>query len=78
MLQKLVRRMTRFVIDKPIAAALAEITSVCKDSKFLVKQSTEVQLTISLLDRRLLPLEFKATAYAMGGKTLLDFRLSKV
>lgn len=79
MLQKLVRRMTRFVIGKPIAESLAEVKKACSTVlNFAVKQSTPAQLTVSTMDCRRMPLLFKMTAYGMNGKTLMDFRLSKV
>nr|CAD7445151.1 unnamed protein product [Timema bartmani] len=75
--QKLVKRMTRFFVRSSCDEIVKLLCSVLEKNGCSWKLHTANVLTITSLDRRKMPLVFKAMALEMDGKTLVDFRLSK-
>nr|CAD7405515.1 unnamed protein product [Timema cristinae] len=75
--QKLVKRMTRFFVRSSCDEIVKLLCSVLEKNGCSWKLHTSNVLTITSLDRRKMPLVFKAMALEMDGKTLVDFRLSK-
>nr|CAD7412739.1 unnamed protein product [Timema poppensis] len=75
--QKLVKRMTRFFVRSSCDEIVKLLCSVLERNGCSWKLHTSNVLTITSLDRRKMPLVFKAMALEMDGKTLVDFRLSK-
>ncbi|KAJ8316319.1 hypothetical protein KUTeg_006333 [Tegillarca granosa] len=76
-LQKLVRRMTRFFVKTDKEATINEIEKLCEQLGYTWKKNTPGMVTVITMDRRKMPLVFKACILEMGENLLLDFRLSK-
>lgn len=75
--QRLVKRMTRFFVSTKCDETIKRLTTVLDRLGYTWKVNDDSSVTISTLDRRKLPLTFKANLLEMDGKILLDFRLSK-
>uniref|UniRef100_A0A915J9Z8 non-specific serine/threonine protein kinase n=1 Tax=Romanomermis culicivorax TaxID=13658 RepID=A0A915J9Z8_ROMCU len=77
-MQKLVKRMTRFVTKERTEKIFDEIKFWSSASGFAVKYVSACQLTIQGTDSRGSNLSFKVTAYeTFDQRVLIDFRLSK-
>jgi hypothetical protein len=77
-LQRLVRRMTRFVLQAELDQIYEELSGVFKELEFTFKRNNAHLFTVSTSDRRKKPLVFKATLIELETKDYLcDFRLSK-
>ncbi|BES94301.1 serine threonine-protein kinase [Nesidiocoris tenuis] len=76
-LQKLVRRMTRFTVCLDLDEASDELKRIFGALKFEWKMGVATHFTVSTLDRRNNQLIFKANVMSMDRGTLLDFRLSR-
>ncbi|KAL5020180.1 hypothetical protein ScPMuIL_003072 [Solemya velum] len=76
-MQKLVRRMTRFFVKTSKEDTLREMDKAIEQLGFTFKKNSPQMATISTLDRRRMPLVFKATLLEMGDNLLVDFRLSR-
>lgn len=75
--QRLVKRMTRFFVSTKCDETIKLLTTVLDRLGFTWKINDDSTVTISTVDRRKIPLTFKANLLEMDGKILLDFRLSK-
>lgn len=75
--QRLVKRMTRFFVSTKCDETIKRLTTVLDRLGYTWKLNDDSTVTISTVDRRKLPLTFKANLLEMDGKILLDFRLSK-
>jgi serine/threonine-protein kinase CHEK1 len=75
--QRLVKRMTRFFVTTKCEETIKRLTTVLDTLGYTWKLNDDSTVTISTVDRRKLPLTFKANLLEMDGKILLDFRLSK-
>merc|ERR1712142_41019 len=77
-IQRLVKRMTRFVVTAQLEEVAAELSRVFEDLEFVFKKNNAHTFTLSTVDRRKKPLVFKATLIELETKDFLcDFRLSK-
>lgn len=77
-LQRLVRRMTRFLIKKSLEQAQEKLQTVLTEQKLQFKQVTSTQYTVSTRDGRGKILSVKIQLLEMlEDNILLDFRLSK-
>ena len=77
-IQRLVKRMTRFVVTARLEEVGAELTRVFDDLECAFKKNNAHTFTVSTVDRRKKPLVFKATLIELETKDFLcDFRLSK-
>lgn len=77
-LQRLVRRMTRFIISLKITPAKDKLTNVVDKLKITCRQPTPNNFTLQTVDRRNTILSFKVQLIEMmEGNLLVDFRLSK-
>jgi len=76
-LQRLVKRMTRFWVKTDREGTERELREVIDRMNYSCKVNSPGILTISTLDRRGMPLVFKATLIETDRKVLLEFRLSK-
>ncbi|XP_034947360.1 serine/threonine-protein kinase grp [Chelonus insularis] len=74
--QKLVRRMTRFFVKTNCEDTVNRLVDVLKKQKYNYRVNVGI-VTISTVDRRKMPLVFKAMIVDMDNKILVDFRLSK-
>ncbi|XP_014667982.1 PREDICTED: serine/threonine-protein kinase Chk1-like isoform X2 [Priapulus caudatus] len=78
LLQKLVKRMTRFIVTTAADETIDRLTTVLKDMPgYSYKHNSLGEVTITTRDRRNVPLVFKAHLLDMNSNILLDFRLSK-
>lgn len=75
--QRLVKRMTRFFVTTKCDETIKRLSTVVERLGYTWKVHDDSSITISAIDRRNLPLTFKANLLEMDGKILLDFRLSK-
>ncbi|KAK3107872.1 hypothetical protein FSP39_024097, partial [Pinctada imbricata] len=75
--QKLVRRMTRFFVKTDREATTKEMDRMCETLGYNWKYNSPGMVTIATMDKRNMPLVFKASLIEMGETFLLDFRLSK-
>ncbi|XP_045200071.2 serine/threonine-protein kinase Chk1-like [Mercenaria mercenaria] len=76
-MQKLVRRMTRFFVKTDKNDTLTEMDRICESLGYAYRRSSPGVTTVTLKDKRGMPLVFKACLMEMGENLLLDFRLSK-
>jgi len=77
-IQRLVKRMTRFVVTAHLDEVAAELARVFGDLECVFKKNNAHTFTVSTVDRRKKPLVFKATLIELETKDFLcDFRLSK-
>eukprot|EP00058_Branchiostoma_floridae_P027977 XP_002613468.1 hypothetical protein BRAFLDRAFT_71929 [Branchiostoma floridae] len=76
-LQRLVKRMTRFVTKCETEKALAELKAVVDKLGLSWKKVHANQISVSTTDKRGSQLIFKVFLYDMNGYRLVDFRLSK-
>ncbi|CAH1263829.1 CHEK1 [Branchiostoma lanceolatum] len=76
-LQRLVKRMTRFVTKVETEKALAELKVVVDKLGLSWKKVHPNQISVSTTDKRGSQLIFKVFLYDMNGYRLVDFRLSK-
>ena len=76
-LQKLVKRMTRFLVTTDLEKTEIELKERLASLKYQCKVITPGIVTISCVDRRGSPLVFKASLIEMDKQVLLDFRLSR-
>ena len=77
-IQRLVKRMTRFVVMAKLDEVGAELARVFEELEFTFKKNNAHTFTLSTTDRRKKPLAFKATLIELETKDYLcDFRLSK-
>jgi len=77
-IQRLVKRMTRFVVMAKLEEVGSELTRVFEELEFTFKKNNAHSFTLSTTDRRKKPLVFKATLIELESKDFLcDFRLSK-
>ncbi|CAI6358104.1 unnamed protein product [Macrosiphum euphorbiae] len=73
-MQKLVKRMTRFLVNLDYKAALSNLELFLDDLGYIWKINTPSLLTITTTDQRLV---FKSNVIPMNQQTLIDFRLSR-
>ncbi|XP_012266279.1 serine/threonine-protein kinase grp [Athalia rosae] len=76
-LQKLVRRMTRFFVKSECDNIAKKLVSHLEHEGYTCRISEVGVITVATVDRRKMPLVFKANIVDMDGKILVDFRLSK-
>ncbi|KAI0216718.1 Serine/threonine-protein kinase Chk1 [Lamellibrachia satsuma] len=76
-MQRLVRRMTRFLVKTNAEDTMTQLIEVFEKAGYGLKKSSPGQLTITMADRRRMQLTFKACLIEMGSNILVDFRLSK-
>jgi len=76
-LQRLVKRMTRFWVRTEKETTERELREVLDRMHYTCKMHSPGIFTVSSLDRRGMPLVFKATLIEMDKKVLLEFRLSR-
>jgi len=76
-MQKLVRRMTRFLVTLSTEDALKQLISVLDELGLAWKLTSPLLVTISTVDKRKNALVFKSMILEMNPHTLIDFRLSK-
>lgn len=75
--QRLARRMTRFFVKVECDVAVKWLVNCLENENYTYRINDFGTITISTVDRRKMPLVFKANIIDMDGKILLDFRLSK-
>ncbi|XP_017886300.1 serine/threonine-protein kinase grp isoform X1 [Ceratina calcarata] len=75
--QRLVRRMTRFFVKTSLEETVNRLTECIKHESYTYRINNVGTITIQTVDRRKMPLFFKANIVEMDGKILVDFRLSK-
>ncbi|CAK9794733.1 Serine/threonine-protein kinase grp [Anthophora plagiata] len=75
--QRLVRRMTRFFVKTELETTIKRLINCLKNESYTYRINNFGTITISTVDRRKMPLVFKANIVEMDGKILVDFRLSK-
>lgn len=75
--QRLVRRMTRFFVKTAFETTAKRLLSCLQDESYTYRINDFGTVTISTVDRRNMPLVFKANIVEMENKILVDFRLSK-
>ncbi|XP_008553798.1 serine/threonine-protein kinase grp [Microplitis demolitor] len=75
--QKLVRRMTRFFVKTDCDETVTRLIDIIKKQNYTYRINETGIVTISTVDRRKMPLVFKAIIVEMDNQILLDFRLSK-
>ncbi|KAK0180892.1 hypothetical protein PV327_003226 [Microctonus hyperodae] len=75
--QTLVRRMTRFFVKTNCDQTVKKLVDTIKKLKYNYRVNDVGIVTISTVDRRKMPLVFKASIVDMDNKILVDFRLSK-
>ncbi|CAL7938258.1 unnamed protein product [Xylocopa violacea] len=75
--QRLVRRMTRFFVKTELEETVKRLMNCLKNENYTCRINNFGTITISTMDRRKMPLVFKADIVEMDGKILVDFRLSK-
>ncbi|XP_029155770.1 serine/threonine-protein kinase grp isoform X2 [Nylanderia fulva] len=75
--QRLVRRMTRFFVKIECEDIVKRLIRYCEKENYVYRVNEFGILTISTIDRRKMPLVFKANLIEMDGNVLVDFRLSK-
>ncbi|KMQ93264.1 serine threonine-protein kinase grp-like protein [Lasius niger] len=75
--QRLVRRMTRFFVKIECEDVVKRLIRYCEKENYVYRVNEFGVLTISTIDRRKMPLVFKANFIEMDGNVLVDFRLSK-
>jgi len=77
-IQRLVKRMTRFVLTAILSEVCEELTRVFDDLEFPFKKNNAHTFTVSTTDRRKKPLVFKTTLIELESKDILcDLRLSR-
>ncbi|XP_053977909.1 serine/threonine-protein kinase grp isoform X1 [Hylaeus volcanicus] len=75
--QRLVRRMTRFFVKTELETTVKRLVNCLTNENYTCRINECGTITISSMDRRKMPLVFKANIIDMDGKMLVDFRLSK-
>ncbi|CAG0884961.1 unnamed protein product [Darwinula stevensoni] len=86
--QKLVKRMTRFFVSTDMAETLKRLDAAAEALAYRSKVSSPgivrlspspslIHVTLSTMDRRKMPLAFKATLMELEGQILVDLRLSR-
>ncbi|XP_011313971.1 serine/threonine-protein kinase grp [Fopius arisanus] len=75
--QRLVRRMTRFFVKTDCEETVRRLIKSLKEQNYTCRTNDVGIVTASTVDRRKMPLVFKAIMVEMDGKILVDFRLSK-
>ncbi|KAK1122622.1 hypothetical protein K0M31_009065 [Melipona bicolor] len=75
--QRLVRRMTRFFVKTELKLTMERLLNCLKNENYTCRINNVGTITVIAVDRRKMPLVFKANIVEMDGKTLVDFRLSK-
>lgn len=75
--QRLVRRMTRFFVNTECETTVKRLLNYLENENFTCRINDFGIITVSTVDRRKMPLVFKANIIDMDGKILVDFRLSK-
>ncbi|XP_003705992.1 serine/threonine-protein kinase grp [Megachile rotundata] len=75
--QRLVRRMTRFFVKTELDETINRLVNCLKNESYNCRINNVGTITVSTMDRRKMPLVFKANIVEMDGKILVDFRLSK-
>lgn len=75
--QRLVRRMTRFFVKTDCDETVTRLIDTIKKQNYTYRINETGIVTISTVDRRKMPLVFKAIIVEMDNQILLDFRLSK-
>ncbi|CAD6213254.1 GSCOCG00003989001-RA-CDS [Cotesia congregata] len=75
--QKLVRRMTRFFVKTDCDDTVTRLVDAFKKHNYTYRIHEAGIVTISTVDRRKMPLVFKANIVEMDSQILVDFRLSK-
>ncbi|KAL4136060.1 hypothetical protein QTP88_007628 [Uroleucon formosanum] len=73
-MQKLVKRMTRFLVNLDYKAALSNLGLFLDDLGYIWKINTPSLFTVTTTDQRLV---FKSNVIPMNHQTLIDFRLSR-
>ncbi|XP_050422050.1 serine/threonine-protein kinase grp [Adelges cooleyi] len=73
-IQKLVKRMTRFIVTLSPEDALSKLSQFLDDLGYTWKINTAGLVTITTADQRLV---FKSNVIPMNNQTLMDFRLSR-
>ncbi|XP_043462969.1 serine/threonine-protein kinase grp [Leptopilina heterotoma] len=74
--QRLVRRMTRFFVSTECDSTVQKLMNSLMKYNYNHRMNGGI-ITISTVDRRKMPLVFKASIHDMDGRILVDFRLSK-
>ncbi|XP_043286485.1 serine/threonine-protein kinase grp [Venturia canescens] len=75
--QRLVRRMTRFFVKTDCETTVKTLVNYLENENYNYRINDVGIITVSTVDRRKMPLVFKAIIVDMDGKILVDFRLSK-
>ncbi|XP_066586977.1 serine/threonine-protein kinase grp [Prorops nasuta] len=75
--QRLVRRMTRFFVTTDCESTVKRLVTCFESESYTYRICDFGIVTVSTVDRRKMPLVFKANIMEMDGKILVDFRLSK-
>lgn len=75
--QRLVRRMTRFFVRTECDETVTRLLNCLENESYTYRVNDFGTVTVSGVDRRKMPLVFKANIVEMDGKILVDFRLSK-
>ncbi|XP_025414673.1 serine/threonine-protein kinase grp-like [Sipha flava] len=73
-MQKLVKRMTRFIVCKTPEEALTNLSQYLDDLGYTWKLNSSSVITITTTNQRLV---FKSSIFPMNHQTLIDFRLSR-
>ncbi|XP_037073237.1 serine/threonine-protein kinase grp-like [Pollicipes pollicipes] len=76
-LQRLVKRMTRFFVTTNQAETLDRLKELFDSCGYTWRFTGSCTMTVQTLDRRKMPLTFKASVLDMTDHVLVDFRLSK-
>lgn len=77
LVQKLVRRMTRFFVTTDDVVTRQRLEQLFDSLGYSWRFSGDRTVTVQTLDRRKMPLTFKANLLGMSDRLLVDFRLSK-
>ncbi|XP_015115967.1 serine/threonine-protein kinase grp isoform X4 [Diachasma alloeum] len=75
--QRLVKRMTRFFVKTDCEETVRTLVKTLKEQNYTCRVNDVGIVTVSTVDRRKMPLVFKAIMVEMDGQILVDFRLSK-
>ncbi|XP_076678572.1 serine/threonine-protein kinase grp [Andrena cerasifolii] len=75
--QRLVRRMTRFFVKTELQMTVKRLVNCLESENYTYRINDCGTITVQSMDRRKMPLVFKANIVEMDGKILVDFRLSK-
>lgn len=76
-LYRVIKRMTRFYVRVSCENVASQMEKYCASKKFNYKMDDCGVITISIADKRMMPLIVKVNIIGINGKTLLDFRRSK-